>query len=201
MTRLILIRHGNTFEEGQTPLQVGAQTDLPLTAAGRMQAESAARYFLKEKIEPAAIFAGKLKRQTESAAILGLLLGAPIEYGTEALTEIDYGPWEGLSSQEIAAKWPSAYEAWTKEGIWAEGIFGGDLQTFQLRLKNWLAEIESRFPGKTIAAVTSNGTLRFLSSLQNEVNLPDPKVKTGHFCEAYLKQGIFSILRWNVKPG
>lgn len=200
MTRLILIRHGNTFEAGETPLQVGARTDLPLTAAGRMQADAAARYLLREKIAPAAIFAGKLKRQTESASILGLLLGAPLELGAEALNEIDYGPWEGLPSQEIAVKWPAAYEAWTKEGIWAEGIFGGDLKTFQLRLKHWLSEIESRYPGKTIVAVTSNGTLRFLSSLQNEVHLPDPKVKTGHFCEAHLKQGAFSILRWNVKP-
>ncbi len=200
MTRLILIRHGNTFEAGETPLQVGARTDLPLTAAGRMQAGSVARCLLREKIAPAAIFAGRLKRQTESAAILGLMLGAPVESGAEALTEIDYGPWEGLPSQEIAAKWPSAYEAWTKEGVWAEGIFNGNLETFQLRLKNWLAEIEGRYPEKTVAAVTSNGTLRFLSSLQSEVILPDPKVKTGHFCEAFLKKGSLSILRWNVNP-
>lgn len=200
MTRLILIRHGNTFEAGETPLQVGARTDLPLTAAGRMQAESAARYLLREKIAPAVIFAGRLKRQTESAAILGQILGASVQSGAEALNEIDYGPWEGLASQEIAAEWPSEYEAWTQKGCWAEGIFGGDLQTFQLGLKNWLAEIERLYPEKTVAAVTSNGTLRFLSGLQSEVKLADPKVKTGHFCEAELNRGALAILRWNVNP-
>ena len=32
--RLILARHGNTFEAGETPVWVGAREDLPLTARG-----------------------------------------------------------------------------------------------------------------------------------------------------------------------
>ena len=28
-TRLIIARHGNTFEKGQTPTRVGGRTDLP----------------------------------------------------------------------------------------------------------------------------------------------------------------------------
>jgi transcriptional regulator GlxA family with amidase domain len=31
MTTLIIARHGNTFEDGETPRRVGARTDLPLS--------------------------------------------------------------------------------------------------------------------------------------------------------------------------
>ena len=120
MIRLILARHGNTFEMGQTPIQVGARTDLPLTQQGRDQAEQIANFLHRQGIKPAAIFAGALKRQTESAQIIGKQLGIQIELNQEALTEIDYGPWEGLTSEEIVKQWPHEYARWTEEGRWAE---------------------------------------------------------------------------------
>ena len=36
--RLILVRHGNTFEAGQKCVKVGSKTDMPLTAQGLRQA-------------------------------------------------------------------------------------------------------------------------------------------------------------------
>ena len=64
MIRLILMRHGNTFEAGQTPVQVGTRTDLPLTAQGLAQAKEMLNYLTAEGISPEAIFAGKLKRHS-----------------------------------------------------------------------------------------------------------------------------------------
>lgn len=55
--RLILVRHGNTFDAGQTPTQVGARTDLSLTDQGRNQAHYFARYLASEQIQPQAISA------------------------------------------------------------------------------------------------------------------------------------------------
>ena len=37
MIRLIVVRHGNTFNKGDVILRVGARTDLPLTAEGMRQ--------------------------------------------------------------------------------------------------------------------------------------------------------------------
>jgi probable phosphoglycerate mutase len=34
-TRIIIARHGNTFTKDQTPLRVGARTDLPLVETER----------------------------------------------------------------------------------------------------------------------------------------------------------------------
>ncbi|MCL4553141.1 MAG: histidine phosphatase family protein, partial [Candidatus Marsarchaeota archaeon] len=92
MIRLFLLRHGNTFETGQTPVQIGAKTDLPLTNKGREQAAAFAQ-FMTQLPTPAAIYAGSLKRQIETAQIVAQALHAEtlLHLNEEALTEIDYG--------------------------------------------------------------------------------------------------------------
>ena len=124
MICLLLARHGNTFESGQTPTQVGAKTDLPLTAQGQKQAEQIAVYLLENRMSPAAIYTGPLKRQKETAEIIANRLKMKI-LPEIALTEIDYGPWEGLTSEEIAARWKREYADWVECGHWPEKIFGG----------------------------------------------------------------------------
>ena len=39
-TRLIIARHGNTFDAGDIPTRVGRRTDLPLVASGEAQAKT-----------------------------------------------------------------------------------------------------------------------------------------------------------------
>lgn len=190
MTRLILMRHGNTFEEGQIAVQVGARTDLPLTAAGRMQAEKMCRYLQAKGIAPQAIFAGELKRQTESARRIGEALGLHWQHAP-ALTEIDYGLWEGLTAEEIECKWPQEYAEWTQEAKWQSHIFQGTYENHWGRLQTWLDELKHRYPGATVLGVTSNGLLRFF---RNE------KVKTGRFCDLELHAGRIKILSWNQFP-
>ncbi len=194
MIRLILVRHGNTFEENQVPVQIGAGTDLPLTAHGRAQAEKMAQYLISEKIQPKAIYAGGLKRQTEFAKIIcgnfDLLF-----FSEPALTEIDYGAWEGLSLQQIGNLWPKEYTEWNEEGKWPEHLFRGTFQRHIDGVEAWLQFLRKKYASNdTVVAVSSNGLLRFF---QSEKKL---KVKTGHFCELYLFQDRLEINRWNVNP-
>lgn len=171
--RLILVRHGNTFEDGQTAIQVGARTDLPLTAFGHAQAKSLA-------FNAGVVYSGPLKRHQETAKALGS--NVIIE---PALNEIDYGPWEGLSADQIKARWPNEYEAWNNEGKWPVGIFAGSPEDHLQMLKNWVKNLSG-----TVVGVTSGGIIRLLAPNQ-------PKVKTGHYCEF---GPSLNVLRWNVKP-
>lgn len=190
MTRLILMRHGNTFEEGETPVQVGARTDLSLTGKGRGQAEAMLRYLLEQKICPKAIFAGSLKRQTESAQIIAQGFGLAFEH-EPALTEIDYGVWEGLTAEEIAGRWPTEHAEW-EAGKWQRTIFGGTEEGSLRAVEAWLGRLRKACrEDDVILGVTSNGLLR---RFRNE------KVKTGHFCELVLLGERVSIQKWNVKP-
>ena len=208
--RLILVRHGNTFESGQTPTQVGARTDLPLTDQGRIQAQCFARYLTSQQIQPHAIYAGALKRQIETAQILGSYLQAEntIQLHQPALTEIDYGSWEGLTSDEITEQWPNEYKAWTAQSQWP-AIFGSTRESHLRDINTWLDELRSRYAaGETVVGVTSNGIIRFFYSFQDKEwqnlihthRMEDLKVKTGHFCELLLFKDCLQIKQWNKDP-
>ena len=204
--RLILARHGNTFEAGQTPTQVGARTDLPLTAGGRIQAEHLAKFLTKTPL--AALYAGALKRQIETAHIIALDKKSKLHLGEPALTEIDYGLWEGLTSEEISRRWPAEYNAWTSESKWARGIFGRTLEEHMHDIETWLDSLRKRYaPGDTVVAVTSNGIIRLFYSfeekwkdLQESKQMEQLKVKTGHFCELLLFPDSLKVKIWNQDP-
>ncbi len=184
MTRLLLARHGNTFEAGETPVQVGASTDLPLTGRGREQAEELANWLIGEKIALKTIYAGKLKRQWETAEIVARRLGLKV---VEApLTEIDYGVWEGLTAEELSMRWPQEYAAWNQDGKWPHAIFKSSEEQLKKGLYNWVQSLQ-----ETTLGITSNGLLRFFGR---------GKVKTGHICELEVRGGETQIIRWDVNP-
>lgn len=187
MTRLILVRHGNTFEKEEIPVQVGIRTDLPLTATGREQLLTLSAFLKEKKSFPKAIFAGFLKRQTESAKIIAENFGLRFE-NTAVLSEIDYGPWEGLTQEEICQKWPKECDEWNREAKWQPSIFVGSFEEHWSRLILWFECISSKYPDQTVVGITSNGLLRLL---RNE------KVKTGHFCTLELCGKDWKILNWN----
>jgi broad specificity phosphatase PhoE len=203
---LILARHGNTFEVGQPPLQVGVRTDLSLTAQGRIQAEQLAKFLTKTPL--AALYAGTLKRQIETAQIITGSKETPTYLDESALTEIDYGLWEGLTSEEISRRWPAEYNAWTSESKWAHGIFGRTLEDHMHDIEIWLDALRKKYnPGDTVVAVTSNGIIRLFYSfeekwktLQESKQMEQLKVKTGHFCELLLFPDSLKVKNWNQEP-
>ncbi|HRC26802.1 MAG TPA: phosphoglycerate mutase family protein, partial [Alphaproteobacteria bacterium] len=67
MTRLVIARHGNTFESGQTPRRVGARTDLPLTETGRAQGRAVGLLLRAQGMIPARVYTGSLRRTVETA--------------------------------------------------------------------------------------------------------------------------------------
>ena len=211
MIRLILVRHGNTFDSYQTPTMVGARSDLPLTTRGCEQAQQFARYLISEKINPNIIYAGGLKRQIQTAQIVSkhLPIECPVQSHEAALTEIDYGAWEGLTQEEILKEWPREYDDWTAESRWATGIFGRTQEEHVRDIKNWILHLRTSYaPGDVVVAVTSNGVIRFFHSLHEsewriyvkERQMERLKVKTGHFCELLISKELINIKCWNVKP-
>jgi 2,3-bisphosphoglycerate-dependent phosphoglycerate mutase len=190
LIQLILVRHGNTFETGETPVQIGARTDLHLSVRGKAQAEEVARYLISRGISPKALYSGVLKRQRESAEIAASYFNLKV-IETSALTEIDYGLWEGLSSEEISAKWPKEYKEWAEEGKWQSHIFQGSEESHRQKFDAWFDHLKNSHRDNTVVAFTSNGLLRFLRK---------EKVKTGHICELLLYPSEVQICSWNRNP-
>ena len=174
---------------------VGARTDLLLTSEGREQAR---RFAHSLESQPQAIYSGSLLRQTQTADIVRGRFSLDVPIRETALTEIDYGAWEGLTQEEIRERWPEELAAWTAEARWPHGIFGRSAKEHLDDIQNWIGRLRRLYAsGDLVVAVTSNGILRFFYSLQEKVSL---KVQTGHFCELSILQDSIRVERWNVKP-
>ena len=104
MTRLILIRHGETDWNVEGRWQ--GHADVPLNARGRAQAEEMASSL--EGREIAAIYSSDLERACETAEALARLTGQPIRLDTR-LREIHQGEWQGLLVTEIEARYAQAF--------------------------------------------------------------------------------------------
>ena len=211
LIQIVFLRHGNTFESTETPVQIGSKTDLSLTLKGQEQAQKIAGYLTENKLIPDHIYTGPLKRHLETADILANhFINAPV-IPAPALNELDYGQWEGKSIDAISTQWPKAYQAWCEQAIWPIGIFGDQANLFshQTALKNWLHDLSCNTePTSTILAITSNGLLKILLTLIPDLALTlfenhrfdQYKVKTGHFCliEYNILNKKLSIKKWNI---
>ncbi len=208
---LYLIRHGNTFNADEPARQIGIQTDLPLTEKGRTQALTMAKFFSQRNINLANIYCSHLARQKETAHIIATAVNNKLSVHDKisALSELDYGQWEGLTVEEIQQNWHAEYQAWTDQAQWPEAIFIGSADEKINQLALWLNSLRHQYqPGQHVAAVTSNGTIRFFLSLLRdkwkssieENRLSEYKVKTGHFCQINLYEDSLDIVCWNQDP-
>ncbi len=206
--RLIIARHGNTFESDEIPRYVGSQSDLHLTDQGIEQAYQLAQFFSSQNIRPDLICSGNLQRQRHTAEILSKKLSQLNLLKETAFDEINYGVWEGLTQDVIEQQWPFEFKRWQQAMLWPKDIFIGSLEHHMYAIKKWLYHLQGT-SYKNVIAVSSQGIIRCLLSFNpglwqqiiEEEKASEYKVRTGHFCEFYLpSQGDIEIIQWNQAP-
>ncbi|MEN1975027.1 histidine phosphatase family protein [Cellulomonas sp. P4] len=106
--RVVLWRHGRTAHNASARLQ--GQSDIPLDDVGRWQAETAAAA-LASRYAPTRIVSSDLGRARETAQALADRTGLPVHTDTR-VRERSFGEWEGMTSAEIAERWPEQHAAW-----------------------------------------------------------------------------------------
>ena len=102
MTRLILIRHGETDWNVENRRQ--GRNDRPLNSKGRAQAKLIADY-VRATFDIKKVWSSPLTRCVETATLLDMPVST-----SDLLLEIDYGDWEGMLESEIDAKYPNRYQ-------------------------------------------------------------------------------------------
>lgn len=149
--RLLLARHGATeWNEGRRCL---GRTDIPLSAAGRRQAEHLRAALSGERFDR--VFSSPLLRAVETARLLG--------HEPEILpdlAEIDRGAWEGLLEGAIRARDPAFHARWYDDprGLAMPG--GEAFDDLWERAGRSLAFLEKA--GGTVLAVGHRATNRVL---------------------------------------
>lgn len=105
--QVTLVRHGQTERS-----KIGAYSgrlDIALTDTGREQARQTAQRLVDAGVD--AVVTSPLTRARDTAQAIADATGAPLRVD-ERLTEIDYGPFEGLDRDGARAKIGPAFGAW-----------------------------------------------------------------------------------------
>jgi len=98
---LICVRHGRTAWNADRRFQ--GQTDIPLDDEGLAQAQALAAHLRDERFDVA--LASDLTRARTTAETI-LAQREPALEVTSALREMNFGAWEGLTWDQIVARWP-----------------------------------------------------------------------------------------------
>jgi broad specificity phosphatase PhoE len=158
MTRLFLIRHGNTIDEETKPVYKG-RIDIPLSAAGVNRIRGAAAFLSAFKLDR--LYTSTLSRSIESGRIIAKAQGLECE-STPAFDELAFGVWEGLSFNEIKEQYPEELRLWLAD----PGIYpppeGEPFRAARTRSMRGLKKIIAEHRGKNIGIVAHAGILRIM---------------------------------------
>jgi len=207
MIRLIIARHGNTFNKGEVPTRVGARTDLPLVESGREQAKKLGEYLAKFDLLPSKVYAAPLKRTMETAAgaleaagIAGAVAVEPLDI----FTEIDYGPDENKPEDEVVARvGQKAIDEWNAFAKVPDG-WKVDPDKIIRDWKDFAGSLVKGGDGTTTMVVTSNGIARFAPYITGDFDAfaaaHDIKIGTGCLAIFLFDGAKWICEEWNLKP-
>lgn len=102
-----LVRHGQTASSARSAYS--GRSDIPLTETGREQALQAARALAGAGVD--AVISSPLTRARDTAQAIAAATGAPLRVD-ERITEVDYGPFEGLDRAGASERIGAPFEAW-----------------------------------------------------------------------------------------
>ena len=146
MATLILARHGETDWNRDGIWQ--GHGDPPLNELGRRQAAELAERMADVEIE--ALYSSDLRRAYETAEIVGRTKGLEITADPD-LREVDVGSWSGLTTEEIATRFP---------GMTSHD--GEQREAFDARAVGVLHRIAEAHEGQQVLVVTHGGVVRAL---------------------------------------
>ncbi len=167
-TRVYLIRHAATTHSAED--RFAGASNVPLSDEGRRQAVLLATRLKPHR--PAAIYCSPMGRAMETAAIIGGPHGlTPLP--RDGLREIDHGHWEGLSRNEVKARFPDEIAAWDADpfGYAPPGSETG--MAVMSRAIPCLREIVSAHLNQSVFVVSHKATNRIVIGYYLGIELPD----------------------------
>jgi phosphoserine phosphatase len=158
MTEILLTRHGHV--PWLEPKRFRGRAELKLTDTGIAQAEATACR-ISVGWRPAAIYASPLGRTLRTARIIAEPLRLPVQ-PMDALIDIDYGEWQGLTVDEAKARWPAEAELWHRRPDLVQIPGGETLQEVLARVAQALRLIVGRHRQETVVLVAHDGVNRVI---------------------------------------
>lgn len=199
MTRILLIRHGETSWNAVRRLQ--GHTDIPLNEEGVRQAEALARSLSSEKLD--AIISSDLGRAKQTAqAVAARHPHIPL-HTDPGLRERGYGAFEGLLYTEIAERYPVEFAEWQARDVDAVMPAGGrvaeSFRQFYQRCQDGIVRWAERYPQQAILIVAHGGVLECAYRAARGLSIDGPRdfqVKNASINRFHFSQGALSLEQW-----
>jgi broad specificity phosphatase PhoE len=150
MTRIILVRHGET--EWNRVERFRGRADVPLNGTGLLQAQATGRR-IADEWRPVAIYSSPLLRAVRTAEAVAWHFDLRVEVHP-GLIDIDYGEWQGLTPAEAKERWPEVVDAWYNAPHTAHIPGGETLDDLRARGLKTVNELSMLHRGQTIALVS-----------------------------------------------
>lgn len=146
MTLLYLVRHGET--DWNLARRIQGKTDVPLNDTGREQARRTGRLLSRRQWDR--VVSSPLVRAAETADIIAAELGLGEVERILDIAERNYGEAEGLTTEELAERFPGRAEVPGREGR----------EVVAARVLAALARLGEQHPGERIIVTSHGGVIR-----------------------------------------
>jgi alpha-ribazole phosphatase len=167
MTRLLLVRHGET--ELNSAERYWGQSDVKLSALGLRQAERLRDRLATQKID--AVYSSDLQRALTTARIIASGHQLDVTICAE-LREINFGKLEGLNFEEISQLFPEFTAKWRVQRNTDIEFPGGEsLDQLHNRVGNFVCRLQKGKTEETVLVVAHAGVLRSLICQLMEIEL------------------------------
>lgn len=160
MSRLILVRHGDTALNSTE--RYWGKTDVELSQTGILQAESLRDRLAAEKID--AIYSSPLKRSYLTAKTIASGHHIDITVRPE-LQEINFGDFEGLTFSEISERYPDVVREWASKTLTFRYPNGESVDEFNNRVRAFFLRLDKHIREENIIIVAHSGVIRTLICL------------------------------------
>ena len=188
MTFISLVRHGQT--DWNLAKRIQGSSDIPLNATGRGQAEATGRALAGGRFD--AIYASPLSRALDTARIIAGHVGLGEPERLPAVAERQYGEAEGLTGEQILARWP--------DGMPVPGRETRD--EVVARALPALRDLGERHPGENVIVVSHGGVISSLVRHVTDHALPGPGelIPNGSVHRFRYDDGDLTLDRFNLGP-
>lgn len=154
-TRLLLVRHGqSTWNDAR---RIQGQLDPPLSALGEMQARRLAERLNGQPFD--GFYTSDLARCRQTAAVIAPEVGREPDV-LQDLREIALGDWEGLTREEMIARFPEEWKHWEREPSWDIVPGSEGARAFEVRVHRVIDHLFKLHPHGDVLVVTHGGVIQ-----------------------------------------
>lgn len=145
MTRIILVRHGQT-PWNKDKIFRGSR-DIPLNGQGREEARLAGEWLKGETLHAA--YCSALSRARDTGEAIARHHSLQVQ-DLPGLTDLCYGDWEGGPLPEVKVKYAELYRQWETAPQTVRFPQGETLDEVKIRALAAVIEVVQRHPGQTV---------------------------------------------------